>query len=392
MSQLLKRAKELQDEFVAIRRDFHQHPELGFQEERTAGIVAEYLRGLGLEVTTGVATTGVVGLLRGAKPGKTVALRADMDALPIPEQSGVPYASVNPGVMHACGHDGHTAILLGVARLLSEQREQIAGNVKFLFQPAEEGPGGARPMVEAGVLDNPKVDAAMGLHLGTDLCTGQIGLKDGPSSAGTDSIQITIRGKGGHGAHPHTAVDAIAAAGHLIVALQTIASREIEPINPVVLTLGTIHGGYRSNVIADEVVLTGTIRTLDPEVQKGMPGRIQRILDGVCAALRCQGELVYNEGVPSIINDSAMADLLEQVGQRVLGAENTLRLPKPSMGGEDFSYFAQQVPSIFFRLGAANPEKDCIYPGHHPRYNFDEDAIPVGMAVLAEAALEFLRR
>lgn len=388
---MLERAKQLQDEFVAFRRDFHQHPELGFEEERTSGIVAQYLESLGIEVTR-VAKTGVVGLLRGGKPGRTVALRADMDALSIPQQNDVPYKSIHPGKMHACGHDGHTAILMGVAKLLSEIKDEIPGNVKFFFQPAEEGPGGALPMVEAGVMENPHVDGVMGLHVGVNLPTGQIGLKAGPSSAGTDSIKIVLTGKGGHGAHPHNSIDTIVAAGHLIVAMQTIVSREIDPLGSAVVTLGTINGGYRNNVIAHQVELTGTVRTLDPEVRAAMPERIERIIKGVCETFRCTYEFVYDKGYPSVINDPAMVDLAEKAAQRLLGADNVVRIANPSMGGEDFAYFAEKAPGVFLRLGAGNPEKDCVYPGHHPCFNFDEDAIPIGMAVLAEAALDFLKQ
>ncbi len=392
MSELMTRAQALKDEFIEFRRDFHRNPELGMQEVRTASIVAEHLRDLGIEVTTGIANTAVVGLLKGGQPGKTIALRADMDALTIPEQSGAEYASTIAGKMHACGHDGHTAILMGVAKLLSEMKDEIPGNVKFFFQPAEEGPGGALPMVEAGVMENPHVDGVMGLHISTDIKTGQIGLKAGASSAGTDSITITISGKGGHGAHPHKSIDAIVAAGHIIVALQTVASREIDPLGSVVVTIGTINGGYRGNVIADNVVMTGTVRTLDPDVRASMPERIERIINGICQSLRCECELKYDKGYPSVINAPEMADLMEAVGQRVLGKENVARIANPSMGGEDFAYFAEKAPGIFFRLGAGNEEKACIYPGHHPKYNFDEDAIPVGMALLAEAALEYLRK
>ncbi len=388
---MLARAQQLQDEFIAYRRDFHQHPELGMEEVRTSGIVAAYLESLGIEVTR-MANTAVVGLLRGAKPGRTIALRADMDALSIPQQNDVPYASVYPGKMHACGHDGHTATLMGVAKLLSEVKDEIAGNVKFLFQPAEEGPGGALPMIEAGAMENPHVDGVIGMHVGVNLPTGQIGLKAGPSHAGTDSITITLNGKGGHGAHPHTSIDSIVVAGYLIVALQTIASREIDPLGSVVVTIGTINGGYRNNVIAPQVKLTGTVRTLDPEVRASMPERIERIIKGVCETFRCQYDFVYDKGYPSVINDPDMANLAEATAQRVLGAENVVRTASPSMGGEDFSYFAEQAPGIFLRLGAGNPEKDCVYPGHHPCFNFDEDAIPIGMAVMAEAALDFLKQ
>mgnify|MGYP001003478474 CR=1 FL=1 len=321
-----------------------------------------------------------------------MALRADMDALSIPQQNDVPYKSTSPGKMHACGHDGHTAILMGVAKLLSEVKDEIPGTVKFFFQPAEEGPGGALPMVEAGVMENPTVDAVMGLHVGVNLPTGQVGLKAGPSSAGTDSITITLEGKGGHGAHPHGSIDTIVAAGHLIVAMQTIASREIDPLGSVVVTLGTVNGGYRNNVIAHTVELTGTVRTLDPVVRDSMPERIERIIKGVCETFRCKYEFDYHKGYPSVVNDPAMADLAEAAAQRLLGPENVVRTANPSMGGEDFAYFAEKAPGIFLRLGAGSEEKDCIYPGHHPFFNFDEDAIPVGMAVLAEATLDFLKQ
>ena len=287
MGNLLERAQELSTEFIAYRRDFHQHPEIGFEEVRTAKIVKDFLTQLGLEVES-VAGTGVVGLLKGRPGGKTIALRADMDALTIPEQTGVEYASTVPGIMHACGHDGHTAILMGTAKLLVEHKD-FTGNIKFLFQPAEEGPGGALPMVEAGVLDNPRVDAAVGLHLGTvKYTTGQIALRDQAVCAAPDTIQITVKGKGGHGAHPHHSVDAIVAAGHIITSLQSIVSREMDPLASAVITIGTINGGYRQNIIADEVIMRGTVRTLDSVVRDSMPERIERIIKGICDSFRCE--------------------------------------------------------------------------------------------------------
>ena len=300
----LQRAQELKDQFTDFRRDFHKHPELGMEEERTAKIVADYLTSLGLEVQTGVGKTGVVGLLRGSLPGKTIAIRADMDALTIVEQTNREYSSTVPGKMHACGHDGHTAILMGVAKLLLEAKDQLKGNVKFLFQPAEEGPGGALPMIEDGAMENPTVDAAIGLHLNTtNYKTGEVGVKWGVSSAGTDGIKLTIRGHGGHGAHPHKSVDAIIAAGHFITAVQSIASREIDPLGSVVVTIGTINGGYRGNIIADEVAMTGTVRTLDPAVRSSMPERLERILKGICETFRCSYALSYDHGYPSRRDD-----------------------------------------------------------------------------------------
>jgi len=389
MSDLLAYAKEIAPEIVSIRRDLHQHPELSLAEHRTAQVVEEYLKTLGLTPQI-MFKTGVVATIRGTRPGKTVALRADMDALPILEQAKHDYTSVMPGVMHACGHDGHTAILLGAAKLLATNNN-FPGDVKLIFQPAEEGPGGALPMIEAGVLANPTVDAALGLHVGTiGVRAGQIALREGPMCASPDTITIIIRGKGGHGAHPHLSVDAVVAASHVVIALQTIVSRETDPLAAVVLSLGTINGGYRENVIADEVTIKGTVRTLSAEIRATMPERIERIIKGVCDSLRSTYEFTYEMGYPVLVNDSALTSLVEKTGQRVLGSTNVLRAPAPSMGGEDFSYFAEKVPACFFALGALNEAKECHYPIHHPKFNFDEDAIPYGMAILAEAAIAYL--
>jgi len=389
MRNTLDRAKMLAPEIILIRRDLHRNPELGFQEHRTSRVVSAYLESLGL-VPQILAGTGVVATIRGNRPGKTVALRADMDALTIGEQAEHDYVSAVPGLMHACGHDGHTAILLGAAKLLTENND-FPGHVKLIFQPAEEGPGGAMPLIAAGVLENPTVEAAFGLHLGTFVVrAGQIALREGPVCAAPDTITIVVRGKGGHGAHPHLSVDAVVAASHVVIALQTIVSREIDPLAAVVLSLGTIKGGYRENIIADEVEIKGTVRTLSPEIRAAMPERIERIVKGVCDSLRADFTFTYEAGYPVLVNDSAMTYLVERVGQRVLGMGNVLRAPAPSMGGEDFSYIAERVPSCFFYLGALNPEKECHYPIHHPKFNFDEEAIPYGMAMLVEACLEYL--
>ncbi|MBT9154525.1 MAG: putative hydrolase YxeP [Firmicutes bacterium] len=391
MSTLLERAQALAPELISIRRDIHQHPEVGFAEHRTSQLVFNYLQELSLKPQI-VAGTGVVATLRGTSPGRTIALRADMDALTITEQAEHTYTSKTPGLMHACGHDGHTAILLGVAKLLSEVKD-LPGNVKFIFQPAEEGPGGALPMIEAGVLGNPQVHAMLGLHVGTVQYTaGQIALRYGSVCAAPDNIEIVVKGKGGHGGHPHGAIDAIVTAGHLIVALQSIVSREIDPAAAVVLSLGTVRGGYRENVIADEVTLTGTVRTLSPEIRSSMPDRIERIVKGVCDSFRCHYSFTYTQGYPALYNDEVMTALTEEVAQEVLGSANVFRAPHPTMGGEDFSYFAEKVPACFFMLGATNSAKQCDYVIHHPKFNFDEDAIPVGMALLAETAYAYLMR
>lgn len=393
MHPMLNRARELEEKFIAYRRQFHRHPEPGWEEFETAKTVMAHLDSLRIPYTR-IGATAVVGLIEGGiASDRCIGIRADMDCLPILEQTGVEYASQREGLMHACGHDGHTAILMGVAELLKERQAEIKGKVKLFFQPAEEGPGGAKIMIEEGCMQNPDVQATIGLHLDTiAFQTGEIGLKEGAINASADGFVITIKGNGGHGAHPHLSVDAIVCAGQVVSALQSIASREISPLDSVVVTVGTIKGGYRSNVIADEVVLEGTVRTLNPEVQKTIEERMGRILDGICAAYRCQGELAYRYGVPAVMNNGEMTDLFEQSAYRVLGQEQVKRIPAPSMGGEDFSYFALAVPSCFIRLGARNEASDCTFPGHHPKYNFDEKSIAVGMACMAQMALDYLDR
>lgn len=390
--EILEKARALTDWLVNFRRDLHQHPELGMEEVRTAGLVADRLRALGVEVRTGVGGTGVVGLIRGARPGPTIALRADMDALPIQDQKQVPYASQVPGKMHACGHDGHTTMLLGAATLLAGMKEELRGNVKFLFQPAEEGPGGAIPMIEAGALEDPRVDAVVGLHLHNDLPVGQIGIRYGTTNASTDSFEIKILGEGGHGAYPHGAVDAVVVAAQVVMGLQTLVSRETDPLDSVVLTVGTINGGYRHNVIADQVVMTGTIRTLDPKTREAMPQRMERVLQGITQAGRARYELKINPGYASVFNEERITRLVEETGRELLGAENVVLIPRPSMGGEDFAYFAQRVPGCFFRLGSRNEEKGIVFPGHHPKYDFDEGALPIGVGMLVQTVLHFQER
>ncbi|MCL2548529.1 MAG: amidohydrolase [Symbiobacteriaceae bacterium] len=391
MHTMLQRARELEDKYIAYRRQFHRHPEAGWQEVETAATVMAHLDSLGIPYQR-VGATAVVGLITGGIPNdKCIAIRADMDALPITERTDLEYSSQIPGMMHACGHDGHTAILMGVAALLKEKQAQIKGKIKLFFQPAEEGPGGAKPMIEGGCMENPRVDATIGLHLDvTDYHTGEVGFRDGASTASTDGFVITVRGNGGHGAHPHLSVDAIVCAGQLVSALQSIVSREVSPIESAVITVGTINGGYRGNVIADQVVLDGTIRTLSPQVREGIPQRMERVLQGICAAYRCQGELQIRQGVPSVINDSNLTNAFEQSAIALLGSSQVKRVPYPTMGGEDFSYYGQKAPACFIRLGGRNEDIGCTNPGHHPKYNFDEQAIAVGMATLAQMALDYL--
>ncbi len=372
-----------------IRRTLHAYPEPGFEEEQTARLIVDKLSGLGLEIATGLARTGVVATLKGARPGKTVLVRADMDALPVKEETGAPYASRREGFMHACGHDGHVAVLIGLARLLASKRDRIAGTIKFVFQPAEEGPGGAQPMIAAGVLANPTVDAALGFHLWNNLPVGQIGVRPGAIMAATDEIEIAVKGKGGHGAKPHLSVDAVVAAAHLVTGLQSIVSRTINPLEPAVVTIGTINGGFRHNIIAPEVRMTGTVRTYDPALREQLPGRIERVVQGVCEAMGATCSVSFNPVYPATLNDPAMTELVRKAAVTVVGDEQAI-LCEPSMGGEDMSYFLSAVPGCYFFLGSANSARGLDQPHHSPLFDFDESAMPIGVQVLQQAVFDFL--
>ena len=383
---MLERARKIEDQLIAWRRDFHQHPELGFQENRTAARVAEVLESLGYKVRTGVGRTGVV-----ADRGKghpIIGIRADMDALPIQEANDVPYASQNPGVMHACGHDAHTAIALGVATLMAQ--ETFPGTVRFLFQPAEEvadeeGISGAPRMVEDGALEG--VDNVLALHVGSTITTGDIALGEGPSSAGVDALVATIIGEGGHGAYPHKVVDPIYIAGHVILALHGIVSRRLQPFEPAVVSIGSIHGGEADNVIPDRVEITGTIRYMKLEVQEQIQAEIVRALE-VARTLGGDYEYEIGIGYPPMINDAQVVKLLREVAVDLLGEEH-IQPPKQEMGAEDFGFFSSHAPGAMFELG-------CLIEGderkhHNARFDIDEGCLPIGVAILAEAALRYLR-
>jgi amidohydrolase len=369
---------------VAVRREIHRQPELGFEEERTAAIVERELAAIGVEHRR-VARTGVVGIIRGALPGHTAGLRADMDALPILEDSGEPFASEVPGKMHACGHDAHTAMLLGAARELAATRASLHGNVVLLFQPAEEGPGGALPMIEAGVLDaEPRIEAIAMLHVDARIDTGSVSITPGPVNAAADEIRIEIRGTGGHGAAPHKAHDAIPCAAAVVLALQNVVARETDPLASVVVTIGTIAGGYRNNVIADSVKLTGTLRTTDPEIRRGSEARLRRIIDGVAAAYACSASLEVEYGYPPVVNDPQLAAAFaDHMRERTSIAVHRLA---PTMGAEDFAYFAERVPGVLVRLGVRNEARGCIHYVHSPQFRLDEDALPVGIGTLVAFA------
>lgn len=389
---IAERVRAVLPRVVEQRRDFHRHPELAYEEVRTSGKVIEWLGALGLEVRSGIGKTGVIARLRGDRPGKTIALRADMDALPVQEatthgSARHGFASLVAGKMHACGHDVHTAMLLGVATVLSELRDQIAGEVRFLFQPAEEGLGGAVPMIEAGAVDG--VDLALGQHMGPTHPTGTIALSRGPAMAATDFFTLKILGRGGHGAYPHLSVDAIPIAAQVVTALQTIVSRSVDPLEAAVVTIGTIQGGFRNNVIAPEVEMTGTVRTFDRTLRESLPARVERIVRGVADAHGARYELDYALNYPAVVNDPTAAQLLERAAAEVLGADRVQVIP-PSMAGEDFAYYAERVPACFYWLGCRPLGAQDFANLHSPSFDVDEDAIPIGVSVMARAALDFL--
>ncbi|HUY42038.1 MAG TPA: M20 family metallopeptidase [Candidatus Dormibacteraeota bacterium] len=369
---------------IELRRAIHRTPELGFEEHATAALVEEELDRLAIPHRR-VAGTGVVGVLRGGKPGRVAALRADMDALPVQERTGLAFASGVAGVMHACGHDAHTAMLLGAAHVLAAQRETLAGSVVLLFQPAEEGPGGAQPMIDEGVLDDPVVDAIAMLHVDIRLETGSVSIAPGPVNASADELEIVVRGKGGHGASPHTAVDAIPAACAIVLALQNIASRETDPLGSVVVTIGTITGGYRNNIIADEVRMTGTLRAHDPVVREQLEGRVRRIVEGVAAAYGTQAEVRVIYGYPPVVNDAELAGQFARYARE--HADVDVRALPPTMGAEDFAYFARRVPGVLVRLGVRNDALGAIHPAHGAQFLIDEGALQVGIRTLVAFAL-----
>lgn len=390
-------AQALRAKLVEQRRDFHMHPELSNREERTSRVVAERLRALGLdEVKTGVGKYGVVALLKGSHPGPVVAVRADMDALPIQETIDVPYKSENAGVKHACGHDIHTTVELGVAEILSKMRDQIHGTIKFIFQPAEEGApageeGGAALMVKEGALENPRPQAIFGLHVMPNIEVGRIAYNSGPSMASSDRFLITIRGKKVHGAYPHDGVDAVVVAAECVTALQSIRSRRIDTQEPLVLTVGSIHGGNRFNIIADEVKLEGTVRTLSEDVRKRVQRMMRETLAGVTSAYGAKFEMEYEEGAAVTYNEPKLVDETLPSLRRVVGEASVIS-PKPQMGAEDFSYFQQVVPGFYYFLGVGNKAKGITAMIHTPEFDADEESLVIGVKAMANVLLDYLDR
>ncbi|GHO85606.1 M20 metallopeptidase family protein [Dictyobacter formicarum] len=378
-------------DLVAMRRDLHEHPETAFEEVRTASIAEQRLRALGLEVQTGIAKTGVVGLLRGGAAGpdaRTLAIRADMDALPIQELNTIDYRSQVDGKMHACGHDGHTSIGLTVADILSRRRSELKGNIKFIFQPAEEVVGGAKPMVEAGVMDD--VDGVIGLHLFSVYPIGRVGVRAGTTFASADKLTLTVHGKGGHGGIPDGAVDPIMISAHVITALQTLISRETSPFSPAVITIGTINAGTAFNIIPEKVEMGGTLRAFSEEHRAYLTRRIEEVANGVATAMGGSCTVNVFDGCPPCVNNAAMTQMVQgaavaTVGQEFVDTGDDIR----TTGADDMAYFLNAVPGCYFIVGANNEEKGARYPHHHPRFNVDEDALPIAVEVLVRSALAF---
>jgi amidohydrolase len=380
----------LAEEVIRVRRDLHAHPELGFEEVRTAGIVAARLRALGYEVREKVGRTGVVGIMRSGRPGRTVLLRADMDALPLTEESGVPFASLEHGKMHACGHDGHVAILLGAADMLARLRDEVCGTLVLCFQPAEEGRGGAAAMIADGVLDQPHVDAVYGLHLWSEHPAGMVLTRPGPMMASSDTIEVTITGRGGHGAQPHRTVDPILTAASVVQALQTVVSRRVDPLEPAVVTIGSLVSGTAHNVIPQTARLLGTVRTFDESVRNEMPTFIEDVVAGCCAAAGATYELDYRRVYGVTRNDPGEAAYVRSLAASLLGPQRVAEQPK-IMGSEDFSFFLERRPGCFFFVGAGRPGESNP-PHHSPQFTIDESALATGVQMMVALGLDAPRR
>ncbi|MBO0707361.1 MAG: amidohydrolase [Candidatus Dormibacteraeota bacterium] len=389
MSELLDAAQQIAPQVVADRRAIHRNPELAYQERETAALVASRLTELGIPYREGVGGTGVVGLIEGGHPGRTVLLRADMDCLPIQEENDLEFKSQNPGRMHACGHDSHTAILLGASRLLAGRRAELSGNVKLMFQPAEEGGAGAVAMIEDGVLDNPSVDGAFMLHVSHLTNTGTMRASPGPVLAGADAWRVTVEGQGGHASRPQFSVDPIVVAAQIVTALQTLVSREVAPYETAVLTIGSLHGGTAHNIIPDRAVLEGTIRAYDDKLMERLERRLAEIAQGIAQGMRATARVEFEMRYPPTVNDAAMAELAAGALRRVLGAERVLDAD-PNFAAEDFSFVLQRVPGAALMLGVRHPSWSEPKPVHTPRFQLDEDAIPIGVASMTAVALEFL--
>lgn len=383
-----REATELFDEMVTLRRDFHRHPELGFQEKRTSNIVAERLIDLGLEVQRGIGQTGVVGLLEGSKEGPTLLLRFDMDALPIQEESGAAYASIHEGVMHACGHDAHVAMGLSLAKIWSQYRDRLSGTLKFVFQPAEEGLGGAFAMIADGVLEQPKPDLAFAMHVWNASPLGKARVVAGPCMASSSVFTLTIQGKGGHGAAPHLATDPVLAAAHIVAALQSIVSRNINPQDSVVVSIGQFSAGSTFNVIPDRAELKGTVRSYDEELHRRIYRRILEMATEMAKAFGCTASVETVAIVPAVVNAPEAAAVVHEAAARVLGTDKILQ--QRTMASEDMGFMLEEIPGCYFFVGSSNEENGLNFPHHHPKFDFDERAMISGVAIMSETVAHYL--
>ena len=385
-------ANHIKDELIEIRRTLHQYPELGFEETNTSKFIKDFLRKEGIQFKE-FAGTGVCGIIEGTKEGvnnKVIGLRADIDGLPMQDKKVCSYASKVSGKMHACGHDGHTTILLGAAKLLNKNKDKFNGTVKLIFEPAEETTGGAKVMIEEGVLTNPTVDVMCGLHVEETLDAGMIMVRRGTVNAASNPFNITIKGSGGHGAYPDTAIDPIVMASHVVTSLQSIVSREIKPVNPAVVTIGSIHGGTAQNIIPNEVKLGGIIRTMTNEDREFAKARLKEIVNGICTTFRGSAEIEIEESYPCLYNDDNMVKILEDSAINIIGSENVKVQKNPKLGVESFAYFANKVPSVFYFLGIRNEEKGIVHPAHNSLFDINEDALPIGVAIQCEVAMNYL--
>jgi len=387
--EIFKRINELKDELITLRRSFHRYPELGFKEFETSKRIVKYLSDLGLEITI-LAKTGVVGLLKGNNDKPTLLLRSDMDALPINEENNIPFKSDNPGVMHACGHDGHMAMLLIAAKVLAERRRKIKGNIKFIFQPSEETGKGAKLMIREGVLENPKVDACMGLHLWSSIKSGEIGIKAGLATARLNVFRISVKGKGGHTGSPETTIDPIITAANIINSVQLIQTREINPLRPTIIMFGKIHGGTKNNIVPDQIELEGTLRYLNKEgdySSKKPEDRLKRIVEKVCQLHNARFEVDVKKEMETVINDPGMTELIKSTAKKIIMPSKIISYTCPA--SEDFSEFSKRIPSVFYFLGIKNKKEHIDYPQHSSRFNIDEKVLPLGVKMHVCSAFNF---
>ncbi len=386
----LEEGERIQEELVEIRRNFHRRPELGYQEIATAERIVKELEKLGLEVTPGVAKTGVVALLRGTEPGRTMALRADMDALPLQEESEVSYGSLNRGRMHACGHDAHMTYVLGAAKLLSKYRDRLRGNIKFIFQPAEETTGGAKPMIEQGVLENPRVEAILGGHVWPDTPAGKVEVVKGPVMASTGQLYLEIHGKGGHAARPHENIDPILMGQEILQRLQSLTSRGVDPLEQLVISVCSFQAGEAFNVMPEKAVLKGTLRTLNNELRMGLPKQIEKIVESVTSYYGGDYTLEITHLYPATVNEEGFTDFARNTAEALLGKENVVEGKRPSMAGEDFAFYLEKIPGTFLRIGNHDRKKGLVYNLHNPRFDIDESQLGKIAALYAKTAADFL--